>query len=154
MQEPGSMIQTKRVYEIAAGRTARRKHLLQVTQRDSGFGRDHARVEIRIGKAILDDIEDTRKQPIPVTRDRRRGGWRKQRTEEIIDRQLQVGSGWGAPRSLGLVGLSNKVEEHARGRHSAARVHAAARWRQGQCQERERTIVVPDNNRDAPASYV
>ena len=48
------------------------------------------------------------------------------RTKEIIDRLLQVGIGWGGPRSFSLVDLSNKAEEQARGRRSAARVQTAS----------------------------
>jgi hypothetical protein len=39
--------------------------------------------------------------------------------------ELQVGIGWGGPRSFSLVGLPDKVEEQARGRRCAAGVQAA-----------------------------
>jgi hypothetical protein len=55
------VIQTQRVYEIAARRTTRREELLQVAQRDPRFGCDAARAEIRIGKAVVDDGADTGK---------------------------------------------------------------------------------------------
>src|ERR1700730_14428555 len=67
--EGRGVIQTKRVYEFAAGRTARRKELLEVTQRDSRLGRDLARVEIRISEAVLDDATDARKQLVRMARD-------------------------------------------------------------------------------------
>ena len=66
LQKARGVIQTKRVYELAAGRTARHKELLQIAQRDSRFGCDLARTEIRIGEAVLDDTPDTRKQPVRV----------------------------------------------------------------------------------------
>ena len=59
MQKVRGVIQTKRVDEFAAGRSARREDLLEVTQRDSHFGCDLARAEIRIGEAVLDDTPDT-----------------------------------------------------------------------------------------------
>ena len=66
MQKVRGVIQTKRVYEFATGRIARCEDLLEVTQRDSHFGCDFARAEIRIGEAVLDDTPDTRKQPVRV----------------------------------------------------------------------------------------
>jgi len=66
MQQLRGVIQTKRVDEFAAGRSARREELLEVTQLDSHFGRDLARAEIRIGEAVLDGTPDTRKQPVRV----------------------------------------------------------------------------------------
>jgi hypothetical protein len=82
------VIQTKRGNEFAAGGATRCKQLLQVTQRDSRFGCDFARAEIRIGKAVLDDVADTRKQSPRMARDGKRIGRRKQRAEEIVDRKL------------------------------------------------------------------
>src|SRR4029077_16897072 len=64
VQKARGMIQTKRIYEFAAGRAARCEQLLQITQRYPRFGCDLARAEIRIGKAVLDDVADTRKQPV------------------------------------------------------------------------------------------
>src|SRR5262249_20985184 len=88
MQKARGVIQTKRVNEFAAGRATRREQLLQVTHRDSRFGCDFARAEIRIGIAVLDDVADTRKQSLRMARDGKRIGWRKQRAEEIVDRKL------------------------------------------------------------------
>src|SRR5262249_61003580 len=100
-----SVIQTKRVNEFVAGRATRCEQLLQVTQRDSRFGCDFARAEIRIGKAALDDVADTREQSLRMARDGKRIGRRKERAEEIIDRKLHEGIGWKDRRSLYLVGL-------------------------------------------------
>src|SRR5262245_37911239 len=100
MQKARSVIQTKRVNEFVAGRATRREQLLQVTQRDSRFGCDFARAEIRIGKAPLDDVADTPKQSLRMARDGKRIGRRKQRAEEIIDRKPHVGIGWKDRRSF------------------------------------------------------
>jgi hypothetical protein len=54
MQKARGVIQTKRIYEFAAGRAARRKKLLQITQRDPSDGCHLVRAEIRIGKALFD----------------------------------------------------------------------------------------------------
>src|SRR5215471_18460515 len=104
MQKARSVIQTKRVNEFAAGRATRREQLLQVTQRDSRFGCNLARAEIRIGKTVLDDIADTRKQSLRMARDGKRIGRRKQRAEEIVDRKLHVGIGRKDCRSVAFVG--------------------------------------------------
>src|SRR5262245_52899125 len=53
MQKARGVIQTKRVNEFAAGRATHREQLLQVTQRDSRFGCDFARAEIRTAKPSL-----------------------------------------------------------------------------------------------------
>src|SRR6516162_8142628 len=127
MQKARSVIQTKRVNEFVACRATRREQLLQVTQRDSRFGCDFARAEIRIGKAALDDVADTRKQSLRMARDGKRIGWRKQRADEIVDRKLHVGIGWKDRRSVAFVGIPNKVEEQTRGRLFAARMQAALR---------------------------
>ena len=68
MQKVRGVIQTKRLNEFAAGRATRREQFLYVTQRDSSFGCGLARAEIRIGKAVLDDVADPRKQPVRMTR--------------------------------------------------------------------------------------
>ena len=68
MQKVRGVIQTKRLNEFAAGRATRREQFLYVTQRDSRFGCGLARAEIRIGKAVLDDVADPRKQPVRMTR--------------------------------------------------------------------------------------
>src|SRR5262249_60093736 len=47
MQKARSVIQTKRANEFASGHATRREQLLQLTQRDSRFGCDFARTEIR-----------------------------------------------------------------------------------------------------------
>jgi hypothetical protein len=60
MQKLRGVIQTKR------SRTARRKKLLEITQRDPRFGCHLARAEIRRREAVLDDIPDTGKQPVRV----------------------------------------------------------------------------------------
>src|SRR5215469_3891460 len=127
MQKARSVIQTKRVNEFVAGRATRREQLLQVTQRNSRFGCDFARAEIRIGKAALDDVADTRKQSLRMARDGKRIGRRKQRAEEIVDRKLHVGIGWKDRRSVAFVGIPYKVEEQMRGRRFAARMQAAFR---------------------------
>jgi hypothetical protein len=62
MHQVRGVIQAKRIYEFTAGRAARRKKLLEVTQRDPGDGRYLARAEIRVGEAVLDEAADTRKQ--------------------------------------------------------------------------------------------
>src|SRR5262249_17544905 len=127
MQKGRGVGQTKRGNEFRAGPVARREQLLQVTQRDSCFGCDFAWAEIRIGKAALDDVADTRKQPLRMARDGKRIGRRKQRAEEVVDRKLHVGIGWGDRRSVAFVGIPNKVEEQMRGRRFAARMQAALR---------------------------
>src|SRR6516162_10055437 len=68
MQKARGVIQTERLNEFAAGRATRREQFLYVTQRDSRFGCGLARAEIRIGKAVLDDVADPRKQPVRMTR--------------------------------------------------------------------------------------
>src|SRR5215472_10878897 len=127
MHKARGVIQTKRVNEFAAGRATRRKQLLQVTQRDSRFGCDFARAEIRIGKTVLDDVADTRKQSLRMARDWKRIGRRKQRADEIVDRKLHVGIRRKDCRSVAFVGIPNEVEEQMRGRRFAARVQAAFR---------------------------
>src|SRR5262245_26486307 len=81
MQKARGVIQTKRVNEFAAGRATRREQLLQVTQRDSRFGCDFARAEIRIGKAVLDDVAGPRTARLGMAREATRSGRRKQRCE-------------------------------------------------------------------------
>src|SRR5260370_38399564 len=87
MEKGRGVIQTKRIDEFAAGRTTRREQLLEITQRYPRFGCDPARAEIRIGKAVLDDVADAREQSVRMTRNRERIGRRKQRAEEIVDRK-------------------------------------------------------------------
>src|SRR5262249_24482500 len=127
MQKARGVIQTKRVNEFAAGRATHREQLLQVTQRDSRFSCDLARAEIWIGKAILDDAADARKQPVRMARDGKRIRRPKQRANEIVDRKLHVGIGWKDHGSVAFVGIPNKVEEQMRGLRFAARVQAASR---------------------------
>src|ERR1700719_2144401 len=94
MQEARGVIQTKRIDEFTAGRTALGKQLLQITQRNPRFHRYLARTEVWIGKAILDDIADSTEQLVIMKRGRHRI-WRcKQCSEKIIDRQLHVVAGW------------------------------------------------------------
>src|ERR1700737_5611473 len=59
MQKVRGVIQTKRVYEFAAGRSARREDLLEVTEQDSHFGCDFARAELRTGEAALHHPPDS-----------------------------------------------------------------------------------------------
>src|SRR5262245_19495950 len=68
MKKARGVIQAKRVNEFAAGRAARGKELLKVTQRDPRFDCDLAWAEIRIGKTVLDHAADTRKQLVRMTR--------------------------------------------------------------------------------------
>src|SRR2546423_15306188 len=109
------MIQAKRIYELAAGRAAHREELLEVTQRDPRFGCNLARAKIRILKAVIDDAADARKQPLRMASDRKLIGWRKQRAEEIVDRQLHVGIGRGERQAVTFIGTPNKVERQTRG---------------------------------------
>ncbi len=118
---------------IAARRATRREQLLHVTQRDSRFGCDLAWAEIRIGKAVLDDVADPLKQPVRMARDDKRIGRRKQRAEEIVDRKLHVGIGRGDRRSLAFVGIPNKVEEQIR----LARQTKSDRWKRANERPRE-----------------
>ena len=56
------VVQTKRINEFAAGKSALRKELLEVAQGDPGFRCRLGRAEIRIGKAVFDEAADTNKQ--------------------------------------------------------------------------------------------
>jgi hypothetical protein len=62
-----------------------------------------------------------------MARDGKRIGRRKQRAEEIVDRQLHVRIARGAGRTVAFIGTPNKVEEQTRGRRFAARMQAALR---------------------------
>ena len=76
-QKACGVIQTKRIDKFAAGRGAPGKELLQITLRNTRFGRHFARTEIWIGKAILDDAADAPEEPF-----RMRGvGYRIRRSE-------------------------------------------------------------------------
>jgi hypothetical protein len=77
VQEARGVIQTKRIYEFTAGRAALRKELLEIAQRDPCFGCHLARAEIRIGKAIVDDVTDTREQLFRMARNGPRVARRK-----------------------------------------------------------------------------
>ena len=127
MQKARGVIQTKRVNEFAAGRAARREEFLEIPQRDSRSRCDLARAEIRIGKAVLNDVADTRKQSLRMARDGKRIRRCKQRAEEIVDRKLHVGIGRKDRRSVAFVGIPNKVEQQMRSLRFAARVQAASR---------------------------
>src|SRR5882757_8722864 len=70
------LVQAKRIDEIGAGKAAQRKELLQVAQRDPGFGCRFRRAKIRIGKTFLDEAADAEKQPVRMACGQRWFGWR------------------------------------------------------------------------------
>jgi hypothetical protein len=67
MQKARRLIQAKRIYELTAGRTVLRKKLLKVAKGYPGCSGYFMRTEARIGKAILDDVADTREQFVRMT---------------------------------------------------------------------------------------
>jgi hypothetical protein len=65
---PG-VIQSKRIYETAAGGASLREELLEIVQGNARFGCDVTRAKVRIGEAVLDDRADTTKLFVCVVRD-------------------------------------------------------------------------------------
>src|ERR1700730_10289953 len=64
MQKSRGVSQTKRLDEMAAGRTPDREEVLEVEDRKPPFGCYVSGVEIWIGKAIHNDVADTSEQPV------------------------------------------------------------------------------------------
>ena len=91
MHKARGVIQTNRLYEMAAGRVVRGEELLQVAQRDPCFGRYLAGTERRIGIMILDDVADALEQFFRLKREHRSIRRREERAQQIIDRQVQIG---------------------------------------------------------------
>jgi hypothetical protein len=67
MQKTRRLIQTKRIYELTAGRTALREKLLEIAERYPCFGGYLVRTEIRIAAAVLNDMTDACEQLVRMT---------------------------------------------------------------------------------------
>src|SRR6202795_3899447 len=90
VQKVRGAIQAKRIDELAAGRAALCKELLNIAQRDSHFGSRLDRPEIRIGEVVLDHAADARKQLVRGAREGWGIGRGKKIADQVKDGQLAV----------------------------------------------------------------
>ena len=127
MQQTRSMIQTDRMYEVCVRRIARAEQLLKVSKRNPRFGRHLRRPEIRLGKAISDDIADQLEQLVGTGGDGRQMGCSEQGSDDIVDRKLHVGLGRDASWTALIEGILNEMEEEAIRRCLSASAQATFR---------------------------